>query len=147
MISAPVYDNVDCLIVDRDPHTRKTIQQYLRQTGIRKLREAEKPEPAITHIRKAYVELIIADWESLVSADEMLLQNIRNRARARGRFAFVVTTNDPRESYIMHAINNDADAILCKPFSASLFWTHVGRALDARKARIQAASAAMATAI
>ncbi len=55
-----------------------------------------------------------------------------NWARVRGRFSFIVTMAEPRYSNVMRAIDSGADAILCKPFSATSFWKRVDHSMNAR---------------
>lgn len=136
MILPPKYANMETLVVEKAPHLRRTVHQYLRQVGIHSVHEAEDAEAALTCIRRVRIELLIADWDILAENDEFLLQNIRNWASIRGRFAFVVMAGEAKESHVLHAINNGAESILLKPFSANCFWSHLGIAVKARSDRI-----------
>lgn len=138
MILPPKYANAETLVIEKAPHQRRAIQQYLRQVGIRSVTEAEDAEAALAFIRRVRIELLIADWDILAHNDEFLLRNIRNWSNVRGRFAFVVLMGEARESKVSHAIENGADGILLKPFSANRFWAHAGSALKARRNRIDA---------
>lgn len=135
MMSPPEFNNAETLIVDREPFMRRTVQQYLRQSGIQKINESEDAESALACIRKHRIELLIGDWDILMHNNEFLLQNIKNWASVRGRFAFVVMMGEGRESHVLHAINNGADSIVLKPFSASRFWVCASNALTARQQR------------
>ncbi|MGL5734753.1 MAG: response regulator [Beijerinckiaceae bacterium] len=133
LITLPQIANVECLIVDRIPYARRIVQQYLRQGGIRKISEADDSESARMAIRKMRLELLIADWTVLADFDSALLRNVQNWSRVRGHFSFIVTMAEARQSAVSSAIDGGADAILCKPFSAAVFWKRLDHALTTRR--------------
>lgn len=106
------------LVVDDDSTLRKTVADALRRNNF-EIFEAENGEDAIDILEKksGKIKFVVSDFNMPRIDGRRLLKYVRSHTPSST--VFIIMSGSVNESLTRELIALGADAILCKPFSAS----------------------------
>lgn len=115
------------LITDKNAFYRRVIRQYLLPFRQAEMVDVETSPDAISLLLTQPFDLLVADWEMLISNDGALLELVARRAKmARRKMPIMATMAQPSQSSVLHASNNGIDMVLRKPFSPKMLQVRAG---------------------
>jgi two-component system chemotaxis response regulator CheY len=109
--------NLDILLVEDDPVTRRMVSGLLRRLGIQKIREAEDGRSALEAIGKQKPHVVITDWSMPKMNGLQLLQIIRKHEMLKTLPVLMITGRSERE-YVLSAAQERVNSYIVKPFDA-----------------------------
>jgi two-component system chemotaxis response regulator CheY len=121
--------NLDILLVEDDPVTRRMVKGHLERLGIRKVREAENGKIALDEIKTKIPHAVITDWGMPKLNGLQLLQIIRNHEALKHLPVLMITSRSEKE-YILTAAQEGVSAYIVKPFDASALELKINKMLS-----------------
>jgi DNA-binding response OmpR family regulator len=114
------------LIADKNAFYRRVIRQYLLPEQHAEMVDVETSLDAISMLLTQPFDLLVADWETLISNDGALLELVSRRAKmARRKMPILAMMSVPTQSSVLHASNNAIDMVLRKPFSPKMLQVRI----------------------
>ena len=110
--------NLDILVVEDDPVTRRMVRGLLQRLGIQKVREAEDGKSALEEISKQKPQVVITDWSMPKLNGLQLLQIIRKHEALKHLPVLMITSRSEKE-YILTAAQEGVSSYIVKPFDAA----------------------------
>ncbi|MGL4441113.1 MAG: hypothetical protein ACRCUE_17780 [Bosea sp. (in: a-proteobacteria)] len=115
------------LIAEKNAFYRRVIRQNLLPTRHSEMVDVETSLDAISLLLTQPFDLMVADWEALISNDGALLELVSRRAKmARRKMPILAMMAVPTQSSVLHASNNAVDMVLRKPFSPKTLQVRTG---------------------
>lgn len=106
------------LIADKNPFYRRIVRQHLMPFRHTEMLDVETSLECISLLLTQPFDLMVVDWEVLMTNDGALLELVVRRARlARRKMPVLALMSVPTQSSVLHAANNSIDLVLRKPFS------------------------------
>jgi two-component system chemotaxis response regulator CheY len=110
--------NLDILVVEDDPVTRRMVCGLLQRLGIQTVREAEDGKSALEEIDKQKPQMVITDWGMPKLNGLQLLQIIRKREALKHMPVLMITGRAEKE-YVLTAAQEGVSSYIVKPFDAA----------------------------
>lgn len=109
------------MIAEKNAFYRRVIREYLLPSRQSEMVDVESALDAISLLLTKPFDLLVADWETLISYDGALLELVARRAKmARRKMPILAMMAAPTQSSVLHASNNAVDMVLRKPFSPKM---------------------------
>jgi len=103
------------LLVDDMANMRKTLRSMLFMIGYKTIFEADDGDTALSKLRSAPMDLVIADWNMPRMPGVDLLSEIRDDSMLRD-LPFIMITAEVDDAQITRAAEEDVDGYIIKPF-------------------------------
>ena len=111
-------DELQVLIVDDSPFSRKQMRRVLNEMGVVNIMEAEDGGSAIPIIDKHYFDLIVTDYNMPVVDGKGLIDYIRNESN-QPSVPLLMVTSEGNESVLSTIQQSGVSAICNKPFEVN----------------------------
>lgn len=121
----PMNPNIRILLVDDSQAMLNIVDKLLRQCGFTNVEQALSGESALAALRARRHQLVISDVNMPGMNGVQLLTTVR-RDPYLGDTCFVLITAQRDRDIIAAAIQNRADCILAKPFTAQVLKMKLG---------------------
>ncbi len=109
------------MIADANAFYRRIVRQCLVSSQFGEMHEAESSLDGISLLLTQPFDLLVADWETLLSNDGAMLELVVRRSKlARRKMPVLALMAVPTQSSVLHASNNAVDLVLRKPFSPKM---------------------------
>jgi CheY-like chemotaxis protein len=106
------------LLADANPFYRGAIREYILPGEFPEIHEAQSALDTVGLLLSQPFDLLVADWEILVTNDGALLELIVRRSKSIKRLMPVLALMaNPTQPNVLQASNNGVDMVLRKPFS------------------------------
>ncbi len=109
--------NMKILIVDDMTNMRRTIRNMLRYIGYEYIEEANDGDTCLKKMLDFLPDFIILDWNMPRMAGIEVVQKTREDQQF-ANIAILMVTAEVEEAQIVHAVENDIDGYIIKPFVA-----------------------------
>jgi two-component system chemotaxis response regulator CheY len=110
--------DLDILLVEDDPVTRRLVCGHLRRLGVKEVREAQDGRSALEEIGRKIPQIVITDWGMPKINGLQLLQILRKHEALKDIPVLMITGRAEKE-YIVTAIQEGVSSYLVKPFDAA----------------------------
>jgi two-component system chemotaxis response regulator CheY len=121
--------NLDVLVVEDDPVTRRMVRGQLQRLGIQKVREAEDGKSALEEIGKQKPHVVITDWGMPKLNGLQLLQIIRKHEALKHLPVLMMTSRSEKE-YVLTAAQEGVSSYIVKPFDVKTLETKILKMLS-----------------
>jgi two-component system chemotaxis response regulator CheY len=109
--------NLDVLLVEDDPVTRRLVSGQLQRLGVQKIRQVENGRAALEEIGRQKPQVVITDWGMPRVNGLQLLQIIRKHDAIKSLPVLMITSRSEKD-YILTAAQEGVNAYIVKPFDA-----------------------------
>ena len=120
--------NLDILVVEDDPVTRRMVKRHLQRLGIQKFREAEDGKVALEEIKRQRPQLVITDW-SMPKLNGLELVQIIQSHEALKHIPVLMMTSRSDKADILTAAQEGVRSYLVKPFDAATLEVKISKIL------------------
>lgn len=107
--------NLDVLLVEDEPVTRKMVSGQLQRLGIHNVRQVEDGRAALEEIVKQKPQVVITDWGMPRVNGLQLLQAIRKHEAFKSLPVLMITSRAEKD-YILTAAQEGVSSYIIKPF-------------------------------
>ena len=121
--------NLDILVVEDDPVTRRMVKRHLQRLGIETFREAEDGKVALEEIKRQRPQLVITDW-SMPKLNGLELLHIIQAHEALKHIPVLMMTSRSDKEDILTAVQEGVRSYLVKPFDAAALELKISKILD-----------------
>ena len=121
--------NLDILLVEDEPVTRRMVRGHLERLGIRKIREAENGKAALEEIKVKIPQVVITDWGMPQLNGLQLLHIIRNHEALKHVPVLMITSRSEKD-YVLTAAQEGVSAYIVKPFDATALELKISKMLS-----------------
>lgn len=134
MSDVPSMSCLRVLIADKNTFYRRVLRQNLMPGRQSDMQEAESALDAVGLLLAQPFDLFVVDWDLLIANDGALLELIVRRAKmAKRKMPVMALMQNPTQSSVLHASNNNIDMILRKPFSPKALQQRMRWIVDQRE--------------
>jgi two-component system chemotaxis response regulator CheY len=120
--------NLDVLLAEDDPVTRRMVRGHLRRLGVQNIRQAEDGRAALEEITRQKPQVLITDWGMPRVNGLQLLQIIRKHEALKSLPVLMITSRSEKE-YILTAAQEGVSSYIVKPFDAQTLETKLSKIL------------------
>ena len=120
--------NLDILLVEDDPVTRRIVCRHLQRLGVKQIREAQDGRAALEEIGQQIPQLVITDWGMPKVNGLQLLQILRKHEMLKDIPVLMITSHAEKD-YIVTAIQEGVSSYIVKPFNATTLEEKISRCL------------------
>ena len=121
--------NLDVLLVEDDPVTRRMVCGHLQRLGVQKIRQAEDGRSALEEIAKRKPQVLITDWSMPRLNGLQLLQIIRKHETLKSLPVLMVTGRAEKE-YVLTAALEGVSSYIVKPFDMQTLEAKLSKILN-----------------
>jgi len=121
--------NLDILLVDDDPVTRRMVSGQLQRLGVEKIRQVEDGRAALEEISKQKPHVVITDWGMPRVNGLQLLQVIRKHEALKSLPVLMITSRSEKE-YVLTAAQEGVSSYIVKPFNVQTLETKISKILQ-----------------
>lgn len=126
------YSQINVLVIDDDPTTRRIVTRLVRQIGFGAFAEAENGKQAYEMLQEETFSLILSDWDMPIMNGHELLLKVRSDEKYKHTPFIMVTANDCKES-ILEAVRAKVSQYIVKPFTATSLKEKIDKVLKSEK--------------
>lgn len=126
------YSQINVMVVDDDPTTRRIITRLIKQIGFDNFAEAENGKQAYEMLIESKFGLVLSDWDMPVMNGYELLQKIRSEKGYENIPFIMVTANDNKAS-IIEAVKAKVSQYIVKPLTAPALKEKIEKVLAAEQ--------------
>src|SRR5258706_8172859 len=120
--------NLDILVVEDDPVTRRMVKRHLQRLGIETFREAEDGKVALEEIKRQQPQLVITDW-SMPKLNGIELVQIIQAHKSLKHIPVLMMTSRSDKADILIAAQEGVRSYLVKPFDAATLEVKISKIL------------------
>ncbi len=120
--------NLDILVVEDDPVTRRMVKRHLQRLGIEQFREAEDGKVALEEIKRQQPQLVITDW-SMPKLNGLELLHILQAHESLKHIPVLMMTSRSDKADILTAAQEGVRSYLVKPFDAATLEVKISKIL------------------
>jgi two-component system chemotaxis response regulator CheY len=121
--------NLDVLLVDDDPVTRRMVCGQLQRLGVQKIRQAEDGRAALEELGRQKPNVLITDWNMPRVNGLQLLQIIRKHEAFKSLPVLMITGRAEKE-YVLTAAQEGVSSYIVKPFDVQTLETKLNKVLE-----------------
>lgn len=123
-------ENIQALVVDDNHQMRFLVRSLLRAAGIMRVQEAPSAAEALAFMRRANVDLVLADWCMRPVDGVAFTRAIRTEPDSPNPYvAVVMISAHSEQSRVKAARDAGVNSFLVKPISTRSLFEHVSAAL------------------
>jgi two-component system chemotaxis response regulator CheY len=120
--------NLDILVVEDDPVTRRMVCGHLQRLGVQQIREAGDGKSALEEIYKQTPQVVITDWGMPKVNGLQLLQIIRKHDALKHLPVLMITGRAEKE-YVLTAAQEGVSSYIVKPFDSATLGAKIEKML------------------
>jgi two-component system chemotaxis response regulator CheY len=121
--------NLDILLVDDDPVTRRMVSGQLQRLGVQKIRQVEDGRAALEEIAKQKPQVLITDWSMPRVNGLQLLQIIRKHEALKSLPVLMITSRSEKDD-VLTALQEGVSSYIVKPFDVQTLETKLNKILE-----------------
>jgi two-component system chemotaxis response regulator CheY len=121
--------NLDVLLADDDPVSRRMVCGQLQRLGVQKIRQVEDGRSALEEIGRQKPQVLITEWGMPRINGLQLLQIIRKHETLKALPVLMITSRSEKD-YILAAAQEGVSAYIVKPFDAQTLEAKLNKILE-----------------
>ena len=121
--------NLDVLLVEDDPVTRRMVSGQLQRLGVQNIRQVVDGRAALVEIARQKPQVLITDWGMPRINGLQLLQIIRKHEALKSLPVLMVTGRAEKE-YVLAAVQEGVSSYIVKPFDVQTLEAKLTKILE-----------------
>ncbi|MBF0507188.1 MAG: response regulator, partial [Nitrospirae bacterium] len=125
------YLKLNCLVVDDEMSTRRTIKNMLEKMGFEKVLSADNGRAALEFIKTVKIDLALVDVNMPVMSGIELFKTVREDSKY-DNIVFIFVTAESRKPAVARVAEEGGDGYIIKPFVMSTLEDKILKTLDGK---------------